>query len=184
MRFRWRCRPVVESLDSRTLLSGSSFLNSLPGVSLFQNVFGKKTKPTSVLQGSAIAGPDAGEFTLVGGYGHVYPLGIVSQPAPPMANYVQDLTPSGSVATVSLVNTRGVFIATVALTASGGATLSGSRQAFDFTETHYFTHGRGVRQETIARVVSRGKANLSFPNGSPTPGGPPVKYNLVMQSLT
>ena len=182
MRFCWRRRPRLESMDSRCLLSSSIF-SGLPGASLFSNLFGSKTTPPSVIEGQATAGGLPGEIDLVAGYGRLHPLGLVSVPGTTMPSYVFDVAPQGSTGYIPVTNSHGVYIASVSFSAPQGATLSGTPQVLKYVETRYIRHGAGVHQETVTRKVDSGKATLSFPNGMPVPGGPAVHFNLVLTSL-
>jgi hypothetical protein len=182
MRFRWRCRPLVESIDRRCLLSSSSIFSGFPGVSLFSGLFPKKKLPPSIIEGQATAGPARGEINLVTGSGMLEPFGKVTVPGITQPSHVFDISPQGTIGTMPFLNRRNVYSATVTFTAPNGATLTGTRQILKYTETRYWHHGAGVHEKTVGHNVDAGRASLSFPNGLPVPGGPAVHYNLVMTS--
>jgi hypothetical protein len=185
MRFRRRCRPLVENLDSRWLLSSSSLFSGLPGASFFQKLFGSKPATTpSVVSGQAQTGPLPGEIDLIAGYGRVHPLGVVSVSASASPSYILEVGPTGTTGYLPILNKKGSLVAAVTFTAPNGATLSGTPQVLKYVETR-FVHRAGDGGQTVTgRTIDRGKATLSFPNGVPTPGGPAVHFNLVMTSTT
>jgi hypothetical protein len=183
MRFRRRCRPLVENLDSRWLLSSSGLFSGLPGGSFFQNLFGGKPAATpSVISGQAQSGPLPGEIDLVAGYGIVHPLGTVSVSSTLLPTYVLDVGPEGSTGYIPILNKKGSLTATITFTAPNGATLTGTPQVLKYVETRFIPHGTGAHETLSTRTIDRGKATLTFPNGAPAPGGPAVHFNLVMTS--